>query len=372
MVEYAPGPWAAVLGRSMWVLLSARLDEPVVSRLWELCADGGDELGVLAALSGSQSVVDFAVASYAQDAGKLVVGGAAVAVVTSADGAEEVVRADGPAWQVRALASAVSLRLSTADPSGVVLPVGHGVVAASAVTVGLATPRPVPLARASAPAPVPAAVAVPPPADPVPDGPAFPAYDGLLVEHSVARNPTDSPAFFTRQEPQVVQSAQAPPRSLPPHAPRPGAGMLLDDQISDFALAAAPGARRIPPADARTVLRAGRPAAPAPARGLLRLPDGEIVRLERDVLFGREPGGPSGPLKQIVRVRVADVSAQHAEVRLDGGHVLVVDLGSSNGTDITPPGGQPFALSPHTPLEIAPGTAVALSPTYRFTYEVTT
>ena len=66
-----------------------------------------------------------------------------------------------------------------------------------------------------------------------------------------------------------------------------------------------------------------------------------------------------------------DISRTHVEVRLDGWHVLVVDLGSTNGTVVSLPGRQPQLLRAHDPLAVEPGTVVSLADEMSFTFEVT-
>jgi len=65
-----------------------------------------------------------------------------------------------------------------------------------------------------------------------------------------------------------------------------------------------------------------------------------------------------------------DISREHLEVRLEGWHVQVCDLGSTNGTEVTLPGAAPQRLHPHEPATIEPGTVVTLAEVASFTYEV--
>ncbi|SES06816.1 FHA domain-containing protein [Actinokineospora terrae] len=115
---------------------------------------------------------------------------------------------------------------------------------------------------------------------------------------------------------------------------------------------------------------------PRPPLGALRLSSGDLVQLDRGVLLGRAPDVAA--VKQPVRPHVVrlrspdgDVSRNHVEVRLHGWQVLVLDLGSRNGTEVRPPADLPFALVPHQPVEIAPGTVVGLAEGVEFVFEVT-
>ncbi len=55
---------------------------------------------------------------------------------------------------------------------------------------------------------------------------------------------------------------------------------------------------------------------------------------------------------------------------LDGWHVLVRDLGSTNGTTVTLPGQEPVRLRPTEDQGIEPGTVVTLADEVVLTYEV--
>ena len=72
--------------------------------------------------------------------------------------------------------------------------------------------------------------------------------------------------------------------------------------------------------------------------GVLRLSTGESVVLDRGVLLGRAPAVPTDgvDLPHVVRVSGPDndVSRNHAEIVLEGWHVSVRDLGSTNGTTV--------------------------------------
>jgi pSer/pThr/pTyr-binding forkhead associated (FHA) protein len=64
-----------------------------------------------------------------------------------------------------------------------------------------------------------------------------------------------------------------------------------------------------------------------------------------------------------------DISRTHLRVTLDGWHVLVTDLNSTNGTLVTPPGRETLKLRPGEPLPIQPGTVVTLADGIDFRYE---
>lgn len=120
-----------------------------------------------------------------------------------------------------------------------------------------------------------------------------------------------------------------------------------------------------------------------PVLGVLRLSLGDVITLDRGVLMGRNPrvdfAGPGGldagggERPHVVKLPSAggDISRTHLRVTLDGWHVLVTDLNSTNGTLVTLPGRDPQQLRPGEPMPIRPGTVVTLAEGIDFRYEVT-
>ncbi|WFR84959.1 FHA domain-containing protein [Arthrobacter sp. Y-9] len=205
----------------------------------------------------------------------------------------------------------------------------------------------VPWARSGGPAPVVAPVAVPTPAQspggvasppPLPPTPpSFPPgapqgddpdHDG----HTVFRS--ELPAGVPQAAPQAAPEAPANgPRVLARMCLRGHANpptrthcMICEEQIAG---------------DAASV--------PRPALGRLRLPSGETVVLDRNVILGRQPsvsrvsGGDMPHLVQVDSPK-RDISRSHAEVRLEGWNVVLCDLNSSNGTVLLRDGQSPRRL----------------------------
>ncbi|MCL2736392.1 MAG: FHA domain-containing protein [Propionibacteriaceae bacterium] len=113
-----------------------------------------------------------------------------------------------------------------------------------------------------------------------------------------------------------------------------------------------------------------------PSLGVLRLSNGDSVVLDRGAILGRSPHPPNdGASEQPNLVRLDDptkgISSQHCEVSLDFWHVLVTDLGSTNGTEVILPGQAPIRLTPHDAMTIEPGTKVVLAEIQDFVFEVT-
>ena len=112
-----------------------------------------------------------------------------------------------------------------------------------------------------------------------------------------------------------------------------------------------------------------------PALGHLRLSTGDVVTLDRGVLIGRAPRadvtGPRTP--HLVRISSPDneISRNHVEIVLDGWHVLVRDLGSTNGTTVALPGSSPVRVRPGDQQTIEPGTTITLADQVSMVFEVT-
>jgi hypothetical protein len=114
---------------------------------------------------------------------------------------------------------------------------------------------------------------------------------------------------------------------------------------------------------------------PRPVLGVLRMSTGDAIPLDRGVLMGRGPTASrlvDGERPHLVKIPSPDkhISRTHLEIRLDEWHVLVTDLGSTNGTFVTLPGRDPERLRPDTPMPIEPGATVALADEVTFRFEV--
>jgi len=115
---------------------------------------------------------------------------------------------------------------------------------------------------------------------------------------------------------------------------------------------------------------------PRPRLGVLRISTGGVVPLDRGVLLGRAPRVnadlPPNARPHLVRLASVDndISRNHAEVVLEGWHVLVRDLGSTNGTTITLPGEAPVRLRPTEDQGIEPGTVISIADEVTLIYEV--
>jgi hypothetical protein len=74
-----------------------------------------------------------------------------------------------------------------------------------------------------------------------------------------------------------------------------------------------------------------------PVLGRMRVSTGDVVELDRPVIVGRQPSAnrvQGSVMPRLVPVHSAsgDISRSHVEVRLEGWHVILADLKSTNGT----------------------------------------
>jgi hypothetical protein len=111
-----------------------------------------------------------------------------------------------------------------------------------------------------------------------------------------------------------------------------------------------------------------------PPLGLLVFDDGSTYTVDAEYLVGRMPEADqrvrSGVLRAIIiEDRSGSVSRVHAEVRLNGWDVMLVDSGSRNGTYLSAPGEPGWTpLPPHQSRRMTPGTKVRLG-ARTFTFE---
>ncbi|MDT0212612.1 FHA domain-containing protein [Rothia sp. ARF10] len=246
---------------------------------------------------------------------------------------------------------------------------------------------------AGAPTPPPADLpAPPPPGQPVPDaadGPTGPDNWGLTGPSPMAAEPA-APA----SAPETAASSEPPaaldqPAASAPPAPevtmdRSALGPAVDgpaDSPIVLAVICPAGHHSSPHASSCRVCGRDIPTqqpfqTPRPQLGVLRVSTGGLVPLDRGVLLGRSPKVnadlPPSSRPHLVRLasRDNDISRNHAEVILEGWHVLVRDLGSTNGTTVTLPGQEPVRLRPTEDFGIEPGAVLTLADEVSLTYEV--
>lgn len=112
---------------------------------------------------------------------------------------------------------------------------------------------------------------------------------------------------------------------------------------------------------------------PRPVVARLAFESGLIIDVDRPQLIGRRPTAPADPddLPNLVTIPSpdGDISRAHTAVRLEGWDLLVEDLGSTNGTEVRLPGGEPVRLREHDPVLAVIGTQVTLAGIVRFTIQ---
>ncbi|MDQ0708099.1 hypothetical protein QFZ52_000751 [Arthrobacter woluwensis] len=190
-------------------------------------------------------------------------------------------------------------------------------------------------APVSAPAQSPGGASTPPPLPPTP--PSFPpgASHGDDPDH-------DGHTVFRSELPAgVPQTAPQAPPAAPANGPRVLARMCLQGHANPPTRTHCMICEEQIAGDAASV--------PRPPLGRLRLPSGETVVLDRNVILGRQPsvsrvsGGDMPHLVQVDSPK-RDISRSHAEVRLEGWNVVLCDLNSSNGTVLLRDGQSPRRL----------------------------
>jgi hypothetical protein len=100
-----------------------------------------------------------------------------------------------------------------------------------------------------------------------------------------------------------------------------------------------------------------------PPLGCLVGDDGTIWRLDSGYLVGSNPASDPtvrGGIARPLSLEGAEMSAAHAEVRLAGWDVEVVDRSSAGGTFVFEPGAREWIrLRPYEPRALKPGTHIA-------------
>lgn len=111
---------------------------------------------------------------------------------------------------------------------------------------------------------------------------------------------------------------------------------------------------------------------PRPVLGLLELPDGPDLELDRGAILGRAPRVPEDATEDIHLVNLAgygrDISRQHAEVVVQGWSVAVRDLGSANGTRILGADGRVEVVEPGVLVPLRPDDSIEIAETTTVRY----
>lgn len=113
---------------------------------------------------------------------------------------------------------------------------------------------------------------------------------------------------------------------------------------------------------------------PRPVLGSIRMSTGVVHQIERPASIGRQPAAvrASGyDVPQLITVPnpSGDISRSHLELKVDGWHVLAVDLGSTNGSFLRRGGHSPQRLLPHDPVLLVDHDIVVLGDEITLTFE---
>ncbi|GAA2128055.1 hypothetical protein [Nocardioides bigeumensis] len=113
---------------------------------------------------------------------------------------------------------------------------------------------------------------------------------------------------------------------------------------------------------------------PRPRLGVLALPTGEVVPLDRGVVLGRKPRAVAGgePYPHLVHLPAEStyLSRLHLQIELDGWLVLARDLGAAGGTRLHVPGRDPEQLRAQEAYVLEDGHKLDLADVYPVTFHV--
>ncbi|MGI8646197.1 MAG: hypothetical protein ACR2JD_07755 [Nocardioides sp.] len=205
----------------------------------------------------------------------------------------------------------------------------------------------------------------PTPYAPDPDSP--PAFEPARdPDHDTSRPPVVEEARRGRLETPDGQ----PARTAHPRHPTSDTVLAVSCPAGHVTAAYTPECRvchlPVPPQDPRRV--------PRPRLGFLGLPTGEVVPLDRGVVFGRKPmavpGGEAYPHLVHLPGDSTYLSRLHLQIELDGWLVLARDLGSQGGTRLHVPGREPEQIRTHEAYVLEHGHTLALADVYPITFEV--
>lgn len=102
-----------------------------------------------------------------------------------------------------------------------------------------------------------------------------------------------------------------------------------------------------------------------PSLGRVVVSTGQTVELDRPVVVGRRPRTPRTQAAELPRLVTVpspeqDISRSHLEITLEGWHVLVSDMATTNGTTLLRAGQPPRRLHPSEPVLVVDGDVADL------------
>ncbi|GAA1442378.1 FHA domain-containing protein [Leifsonia poae] len=350
----APSRWLFVAGLRFVAVFDSTVSDEILDAVWWLA---GSELATIESvvgafpLTGPDAVRSFAVAELAEPNAKnevlvtAVVRGAAVIDVFSIGGSRRFGAAGVQPWVLAEFRSVTGLVLGGDDlPTAPVarasagsLPLGSGVVDGELLAWSLSPIASAPATPGSARAAVTEAV----PSDDTVIRPrgaslfdhagALPAADGEVPPvEAIEPAAHELPGAFDIEAPSDTPNGEAQ-------------SGVVDDTVADH-----------PDVEVR-----------APGRFAVRVGSGDILTLDRPVLVGRRPAMlrvSSGEEPRLVAVvsPAHEVSSTHVQIEQVGDAVVVTDLRSTNGTTVTPAGGEASRVRPGESVVVLPGTQVEI------------
>jgi len=419
IVRYAPGRAHVVVTPHGLVVVGGEVSSALVARLWEEVSAGRGLAAVLEALTGAfgtslSAIPPFVVALSEQSAVRLAVRGSLSVRVVGGAGTEVISGAGVTTWSERVIAAVTRVEIDVrADAASPTLPVGDGVVLASAVEwlpVPAAAPDPEPVAPREPEPDRPAmAPVVPPASPPAPRGP-WSAFDAesptprpdaaALIDSAAVSSLTDADTLLPPDSTRGVgeNDAGAPPadesattgydhlwgatvarvvedaavrneegeegKEAEEHDDDAAAG---DHDGATVTVAQARALRDSRPSVERTDQPAPPPLAPPrpPAPGRVRVSTGQVLTLDRTVVIGRRPRstrvtGTDLPHLVAVDSPQQDISRSHVELRAEGDSIVAIDLHTTNGTTLRRSGVDPMRLHPGEPTVVVPGDVIDL------------
>lgn len=376
-VRYAPGSGTLLGAGERWLLLDAPLvdrpDPELADRIWALVTDaatGAQDAVVEAVVEAYGEDVSFALVDLTPAHGATVTRGSAR--VTEADGAHLLSLGDDRRpGTLRLTGGIVGARSADLRP---VRPPARPTVAVGGISAAPPPPAVEGLID-GIPDEILASRATDPPPAPVPVVTADPVEDSRRrleerIGHTVRRasdpdhdgrttfRPAGEPADATVSAP--VPDHLHQPTQETVLAVRCAAGHLTAAFVPTCRVCSAP----VPPQEPARV--------PRPQLGVVRLPDGDTVPLDRGVVLGRQPTAPPETVDWPHLVRVPQdlsyVSRTHLRLELDGWLVLATDLGSRSGTTLRVPGRPPERIRAHQPYVWEPGQVLDLADSFEIEY----
>jgi len=365
-VRYVPGTGVLLAAGQRWLLVDALASPALVDPLWELLASPAPVL---------EQITGMLVEHLGEDVSFAMLDTSPGSPATLSRGAAHVITADD-------LRTTLSLRPGRAAGS---LRLVAGVVPADAVDVPT-EPRP------SLPVVAPGLIDGIPP-DILASSTTRPGSDkepGRELEMESGRRSTTtvpepidqtvrrSPDAAADHDGHTTFRPTGRPQSPPPDPP----GLHLQQRTHETVLAVRCPADHVTAAFSPTCRVCAAAVAPQepqriprPQLGVVRLPEGETVPLDRGVVFGRRPSAPPGSTDWPHLVRLPQgssyVSRTHLKLELDGWLVLATDLGSRGGTTLRVPGRPPERIRAHETYVWEPGQVLDLADSYEILYETT-